>query len=79
MVFAFARYASLLYGTSRTDSSRDGGLPASRFFARVHPKLGLPLNALMFSSVIVICFGFIFLGSSTYVPARVPARDRDAH
>ncbi|RJE26323.1 Gaba permease [Aspergillus sclerotialis] len=50
MVFAFAR---------------DGGLPASRFFARVHPKLGIPLNALMLSSVIVICFGFIFLGSST--------------
>lgn len=67
MVFAFARYGlRSTYTTRRTNSSRDGGLPASRFFARVNPKLGLPVNALMFSSVIVICFGFIFLGSSTY-------------
>lgn len=43
---------------------RDGGLPASRFFAKVHPTLKLPLNALILSVVVVIAFGCIFLGSS---------------
>ncbi|OQE92882.1 hypothetical protein PENNAL_c0006G06904 [Penicillium nalgiovense] len=42
MIFAFAR---------------DGGLPASRFFAKVHPTLKLPLNALILSVVVVIAFG----------------------
>ncbi|PLB41056.1 amino acid permease [Aspergillus candidus] len=50
MIFAFAR---------------DGGLPASRFFAHVHPKLGLPLNALGLSSVVVVIFGLIYLGSTS--------------
>ncbi|PLN75542.1 amino acid permease [Aspergillus taichungensis] len=50
MIFAFAR---------------DGGLPASRFFAHVHPKLELPLNALGLSSVIVVIFGLIYLGSTS--------------
>ncbi|KAE8379357.1 amino acid/polyamine transporter I [Aspergillus bertholletiae] len=50
MIFAFAR---------------DGGLPASRFFAHVHQGLGLPLNALGLTTVVVIIFGLIFLGSSS--------------
>ncbi|KAK4093951.1 hypothetical protein Purlil1_1442 [Purpureocillium lilacinum] len=50
MIFAFAR---------------DGGLPASRFFAKVHPRLGLPLNALILTSGVVIIFGLIFLGSTS--------------
>lgn len=44
--------------------ARDGGLPASRFFARVHKRLGLPLNSLILTTVLVIIFGCIFLGSS---------------
>ncbi|KAI9934568.1 hypothetical protein ASPWEDRAFT_175295 [Aspergillus wentii DTO 134E9] len=51
--------------------SRDGGLPASPFFARVHLKLGLPLNALILTSGVVIAFGFIFLGSSSAFNAIV--------
>ncbi|GAB0138491.1 hypothetical protein EsDP_00006726 [Epichloe bromicola] len=58
MIFAFAR---------------DGGLPASRFFARVHPRLGLPLNALILTSVIVILFGLIFLGSTSAFNAIISA------
>ncbi|KAL6824596.1 amino acid/polyamine transporter I [Trichoderma sp. SZMC 28015] len=58
MIFAFAR---------------DGGLPASKFFARVHPKLGLPLNALILTSVVVIIFGLIFLGSSSAFNAIISA------
>ncbi|KAB8068386.1 amino acid/polyamine transporter I [Aspergillus leporis] len=50
MIFAFAR---------------DGGLPASRFFAHVHGRLGLPLNALGLTTLVVIIFGLIFLGSSS--------------
>ncbi|KAL4898696.1 amino acid permease [Aspergillus ambiguus] len=50
MIFAFAR---------------DGGLPASRFFSRVHPKLKLPLNGLLLTSFVVIIFGLIYLGSTS--------------
>lgn len=46
--------------------ARDGGLPASRFFARVHKKLNVPLNALYLTTALVIIFGLIFLGSSRY-------------
>ncbi|KJZ77634.1 hypothetical protein HIM_02811 [Hirsutella minnesotensis 3608] len=58
MIFAFAR---------------DGGLPASRFFAKVHPRLGLPLNALGLTSVIVVLFGLIFLGSTSAFNAIISA------
>ncbi|KAJ5166280.1 uncharacterized protein N7482_005061 [Penicillium canariense] len=58
MIFAFAR---------------DGGLPASRFFATVHPKLKLPLNALILTVVVVIIFGCIFLGSSSAFNAIISA------
>ncbi|CAG8301698.1 unnamed protein product [Penicillium salamii] len=75
MIFAFARYIFhnqagehqliLLY--------RDGGLPASRFFATVHPTLKIPLNALILSVVVVIAFGCIFLGSSSAFNAIISA------
>lgn len=66
MIFAFARcvaHPDKLF-QSLTDILSDGGLPASRFFATVHPTLKLPLNALILTVVVVICFGCIFLGSS---------------
>lgn len=44
--------------------ARDGGLPASRFFSRVHKGLDVPLNALYLTTILVIIFGLIFLGSS---------------
>ncbi|KAL4908145.1 hypothetical protein BDW74DRAFT_165988 [Aspergillus multicolor] len=53
--------------------ARDGGLPASRFFATVYPKLGLPVNALGLTVVVVICFGCIFLGSSSAFNAIISA------
>jgi amino acid transporter len=43
---------------------RDGGLPASPFFCRVHPKLNVPLNALYLTLAMITIFGLIFLGSS---------------
>ncbi|KAJ5248811.1 hypothetical protein N7468_000262 [Penicillium chermesinum] len=53
--------------------ARDGGLPASKFFATVHPTLQLPLNALVLTVVVVICFGCIFLGSSSAFNAIISA------
>ncbi|KAH8690276.1 amino acid/polyamine transporter I [Talaromyces proteolyticus] len=44
--------------------ARDGGLPFSRVFSKVHTGLGLPLNSLYLTSALVIIFGCIFLGSS---------------
>jgi choline transport protein len=52
---------------------RDGGLPFSKFFAKVHPKLGLPLNALYLTTILVIIFGCIFLGSSSAFNAIISA------
>ncbi|KAF7627905.1 hypothetical protein AFLA_003273 [Aspergillus flavus NRRL3357] len=53
--------------------ARDGGLPASRFFAKVHPTLNLPLNALILTVAVVICFGCIFLGSTSAFNAIISA------
>lgn len=44
--------------------ARDGGLPLSRLFWKMHPTLNVPLNALLLNVAIVVIFGFIFLGSS---------------
>jgi choline transport protein len=52
---------------------RDGGLPFSKFFAKVHPKLELPLNALILTVVLDVIFGCIFLGSSSAFNAILSA------
>ncbi|KAF2757177.1 amino acid permease [Pseudovirgaria hyperparasitica] len=53
--------------------ARDRGLPASRVFARVHPVLGLPLNALILTTALVVVFGCIFLGSNSAFNAIISA------
>ncbi|KAH8648277.1 amino acid transporter-like protein [Tricladium varicosporioides] len=53
--------------------ARDRGLPFSRVFARVHPKLQLPLNALYLTVALVVIFGCIFLGSSSAFNAIISA------
>ncbi|KAK5949211.1 hypothetical protein OHC33_009752 [Knufia fluminis] len=53
--------------------ARDGGLPFSRIFAKVHPRLDTPVNALLLTTVLVIIFGCIFLGSSSAFNAIVSA------
>ncbi|KAL4810210.1 amino acid/polyamine transporter I [Aspergillus unguis] len=45
--------------------ARDGGLPASPFFSKVHPKLQVPLNGLYLTLFCVVVFGCIFLGSTS--------------
>ncbi|KAI4185970.1 MAG: hypothetical protein LQ346_005778 [Caloplaca aetnensis] len=53
--------------------ARDGGLPLSRVFAKVHPTLELPLNSLILTTSLVIVFGCIFLGSDSAFNAIVSA------
>ncbi|KFX97318.1 hypothetical protein V495_04087 [Pseudogymnoascus sp. VKM F-4514 (FW-929)] len=53
--------------------ARDGGLPMSRFFAKVHPRLDLPLNALYLTVALVVVFGCIFLGSDSAFNAIISA------
>ncbi|KAK4991607.1 hypothetical protein LTR66_006489 [Elasticomyces elasticus] len=53
--------------------ARDGGLPASKLLAKVHPSLDLPLNALYLTTALVVIFGCIFLGSSSAFNAIISA------
>jgi amino acid transporter len=53
--------------------ARDGGLPASKHLAIIHPTLEVPLNALILVFVAVLCFGCIFLGSSSAMSAIISA------
>jgi choline transport protein len=48
--------------------ARDRGLPFSRYFAMMH-KSGVPVNAVLLSTVCVIVFGCIYLGSSSALNA----------
>lgn len=43
--------------------SRDNGLPFSKYLSIVDPKLGVPLNAHLFSSVLVALLGLLYLAS----------------
>lgn len=45
--------------------ARDGGLPFSRVFARVHQRLDVPLESLGLTVVVVLIFGCVFLGSTS--------------
>lgn len=45
--------------------ARDKGLPLSRVWAVVNPTLGVPLNALLWTTGWIIVFGLILLGSSS--------------
>ncbi|KAK3935384.1 amino acid/polyamine transporter I [Diplogelasinospora grovesii] len=53
--------------------ARDRGLPFSRLLAKVHSGLGVPVNALLWTTAWVIIFGCVFLGSSSAFNAIVSA------
>lgn len=53
--------------------ARDGGLPMSKVFAKVHPRLGQPLNALMLAAGLAILFGMIIIGSTSAFNALIAA------
>jgi choline transport protein len=48
--------------------ARDGGLPFSPLFARMH-HTGVPIPAVLLTTVCVIIFGCIYLGSSAALNA----------
>lgn len=45
--------------------ARDRGMPFSSVFAKVHPTLDVPLNALLWTCGWVVVFGCILLGSTS--------------
>ncbi|KNG90907.1 putative choline transport protein [Aspergillus nomiae NRRL 13137] len=53
--------------------ARDNGLPCSRFLAKIHPVLDVPLNAHAVSCTIVALLGLLYLGSSTAFNSMVSA------
>lgn len=53
--------------------ARDGATPFSKTFGQVHPKLGMPLYSTLFTAVLVIALGAIYVGSLTAFNAFVGA------
>jgi choline transport protein len=53
--------------------ARDHGLPCSKFLARVHPQLMVPVNAHIVSSIIVSILGCLYLASYTAFNSMVTA------
>jgi amino acid transporter len=45
--------------------ARDGAIPGSKWWSKVHPGLDVPLNAMMLSMAVQILLGLIYFGSST--------------
>ncbi|KAF4452334.1 putative choline transporter Hnm1 [Fusarium austroafricanum] len=45
--------------------SRDGAMPFSRIWSKVHPQLKIPLNSQIAVTVIIAALGCLYLGSST--------------
>lgn len=45
--------------------ARDGGLPFSNFFSKVHPTLHIPLNALLLDTTVAVLLLLINIGSTT--------------
>ncbi|SCV01300.1 LAMI_0G10594g1_1 [Lachancea mirantina] len=45
--------------------ARDKGLPYSHLWAKVDPRLGVPLNAHLFSCSLIVLLGVLYLASST--------------
>lgn len=54
--------------------ARDDALVFSRFITRIHPKLGVPVWALIFNQFVVFIIGCVYLGSTTgkFPPLYIP-------
>ncbi|KAI9668573.1 MAG: hypothetical protein M1831_001012 [Alyxoria varia] len=51
--------------------ARDGALPFSSFFAKVSPRLNMPVNATVLMSAIVTVLGCVYVGSTTAFQALI--------
>lgn len=58
---------SLICSTSRTlfAFARDGGVPFSRTFAKIHPTLDVPVNAVLLTTALMASPGIIYIGNAT--------------
>ncbi|KAH6955938.1 amino acid permease-domain-containing protein [Ilyonectria sp. MPI-CAGE-AT-0026] len=45
--------------------SRDGGLPYSHIFAKIHPTLLAPVNATLLAGAFMVVFGLLYIASTT--------------
>ncbi|KAK0382929.1 hypothetical protein NLU13_8845 [Sarocladium strictum] len=77
-LFAFLFFSNLVANATTSSRtlwavSRDGALPYSKFWARVHPTYEVPVNALLLTGTFVSIYGLIFLGSTTAFAAMVSA------
>ncbi|KIW00466.1 uncharacterized protein PV09_07990 [Verruconis gallopava] len=77
-LFAFCFFGCLVANMttcSRTlwAVSRDGALPFSHVWMRVHPRWKMPANAILLSGTLISIYGVIFIGSSTAFSAMVSA------
>lgn len=72
--FIFAGTAVMTTSSRMTFAfARDGALPKSAIWWKVHPGLGVPLNALYLNVAVVVVFGCIYLGSSVAFNAIIAA------
>ncbi|OAG41368.1 hypothetical protein AYO21_04310 [Fonsecaea monophora] len=44
--------------------ARDNGLPYSKIFDKIHPKLNAPINSTILTGVFLACYGAIYIGST---------------
>lgn len=51
--------------------ARDGATPFPSFLSRVHPRLGVPVNATILTAILITILGAIFVGSLTAFNAFV--------
>ncbi|KAF4972505.1 hypothetical protein FSARC_929, partial [Fusarium sarcochroum] len=77
-LFAFCFFANLVANATTSSRtlwafSRDGALPYSHLWGRVHLVFKVPVNALLLSATFITVYGLIFLGSSTAFSAMVSA------
>lgn len=64
-IWLFAAIGSLTAASRCTWSfSRDGGIPGSGMWKKVNKRFGLPVNALILSTIVDALLGLIYLGSS---------------
>lgn len=68
----FACAAALQTASRLTWSfARDDAIIFSSFLSKIHPRFGVPVNALLVNSALVFVLGCVFLGSSTAFNALV--------
>lgn len=53
--------------------ARDRGLPGSRYWSKVHPKMGIPFAAHTMSCIVVAVLGLLYIGSTTAFNSMVTA------